>query len=41
MPKKFAEQLAIGEGKLSGGTEAWITAADDLSGINRKLKTSR
>lgn len=33
MPRKFAEQLANGEGKLSGGMEAWITAADDLNGI--------
>ena len=34
MPSKFAEQLIKGEGKLSGGSEAWITAADDLKGIN-------
>ena len=34
MPKKFADQLSKGKGKLSGGAEAWITAADDLKGIN-------
>jgi hypothetical protein len=34
MPSKFAEQLAKGEGNLSGGSEAWVTAADDLKGLN-------
>ena len=33
MPKEYAEQLANG-GKLSKWSEAWITAADDLKGIN-------
>ncbi len=34
MPKEYADALKNGNGKLSGGTEAWITASDDLAGIN-------
>lgn len=34
MPKKYAEQILKGQGSLSGGSEAWVTAADDLKGIS-------
>jgi hypothetical protein len=34
MPSKYVEAVKKGQGALSGGTEAWITAADDLAGIS-------
>ncbi|QVK18249.1 hypothetical protein KHQ81_00590 [Mycoplasmatota bacterium] len=34
MPAEYADDLLKGTGKLSGGPEAFITAADDLAGIN-------
>jgi hypothetical protein len=33
MPEKFAKLLEKGESNLSAGSEAWISAADDLKGI--------
>ena len=33
MPKAFAERFAAGTGRLGGGSEVFITAADDLSDV--------
>lgn len=34
MPTQYAEALLKGTGRLSGGAEAWVTAADNLAGID-------
>ena len=36
MPREYAEAFARGEGPIAGGTEVWVGAADDLTGITTR-----
>ncbi len=36
MPARYAEAFASGKGNIGGGSEVFVTAADDLSGITTK-----